>query len=88
MAKSKAKAKVVKYVAIRECFDFGRLWLPMSKAVQEKDYLLQVGADVKVSEKNFMQVKDAPALSSQKHLKLRPFLRSRLRPVMNFWINL
>lgn len=62
MAKSKAKAKVVKYVAIRECFDFGRLWLPMSKAVQEKDYLLQVGADVKVSEKNFMQVKDAPAL--------------------------
>jgi len=58
----KPAPKVNRYVCIRKCFDFGRCWVPQREALREKDYLLEVGADVKVSEKNFMRVDEAPEL--------------------------
>lgn len=67
MAKAKTKKQEVEptvekvtYVCIRRCFDHGRVWLPIREAVRKKDYLLEVGADVKVSEKNFMKVDEIP----------------------------
>jgi hypothetical protein len=48
------------FVCIRRCFDHGRYWRPQREARTEKDYLLVVGDDVEVSEKNFMRVDEPP----------------------------
>lgn len=68
MARKVAKPKEAlkpgtkKYVCIRRCFDFGRVWKPRKESTKEKDYLLVT--DKPVSEKNFMEVDKAPELPS------------------------
>lgn len=78
--KKKDSGDTASYVCIRECFDRGRVWTTIGKAVRKKDYFLEVDKDEKVSPKNFMKVEKDPGLEKKKEEKPKALSTMQNKP--------